>query len=377
VSVGEVGVAATLAQALDPALPLLVTTVTPTGQERARALFSGQASGRAGRAAVAYLPFDLGFAVQRFFRRHQPGALILVEGDYWPLLLREARRRGLPVAVVNGRVGDRGFRRMLRLRSVLGPLFAAVDRFGVQTAGDRDRLVRLGIDPGRIAVTGNLKYESPEPPRRPELEAALKEAAAGRPLLVAGSTMAGEEAAVVDAFQAAGGGEKALLVVAPRHPERWNEVDALLQARGAGHVRRSALGESSGRPAMPAVILLDSLGELAGLYRLAAAAFIGGTLAPTGGHNPLEAARFGVPIAVGPAMHNFREMAAAFDAAGAWRRVADAGELAAAWREWLADPAAARETGGRGLRLVEENRGALARTLEMLQPLVKKVQEHT
>jgi 3-deoxy-D-manno-octulosonic-acid transferase len=125
------------------------------------------------------------------------------------------------------------------------------------------------------------------------------------------------------------------------------------------------------------VVLLDSLGELAGLYRLAAAAFIGGTLVPTGGHNPLEAARFGVPIAAGPAMHNFREMAAAFDAAGAWRRVADARELAAAWREWLGDPAAARETGGRGLRLVEENRGALARTLEMLQPLLSQVEKRT
>ncbi len=362
VSVGEVGVAATLVQALPPDLPLLVTTVTPTGQERARAAF-------AGRAGVAYLPFDLGFAVHRFFRRHQPRALILVEGDYWPLLLREARRRGLPVAVVNGRVGDRGFRRMLRLRAVLGPLFAAVDRFGVQTAGDRDRLVRLGIDPDRIVVTGNLKYESPEPPRHPELEAALREVAAGRPLLVAGSTMAGEEEAVLDAFQAAGGGESALLVIAPRHPERWNEVDALLQARNAGHVRRSALPLSASA-AIPAVVLLDSLGDLAGLYRLAAAAFIGGTLVPTGGHNPLEAARFGVPIAVGPAMHNFREMAAAFDAAGAWRRVADSGELAAAWREWLENPAAARETGGRGLRLVEENRGALARTLEMLAPLL-------
>ncbi|HSS50377.1 MAG TPA: 3-deoxy-D-manno-octulosonic acid transferase, partial [Thermoanaerobaculia bacterium] len=363
VSVGEVGVAATLAPALPPALPLLVTTITPTGQERARGLFSGWA----GRATVAYLPFDLGFAVRRFFRRHQPGALILVEGDYWPLLLREARRRGLPVAVVNGRVGDRSFQRMLRLRTLLGPLFDAVDRFGVQTAGDRDRLVRLGIDPGRIAVTGNLKYESPEPPSRPELEAALREVAAGRPILVAGSTMAGEEAAVLEAFQAAGGGERALLVVAPRHPERRNEVDALLQARNAGHVRRTALGGGSARPS---VVLLDSLGELAGLYRLAAAAFIGGTLAPTGGHNPLEAARFGVPIAAGPSMHNFREMAEAFDAASAWRRVADAEELAAAWREWLEDPAAARETGRRGLQLVEENRGALARTLEMLAPLV-------
>ncbi|MEA2600500.1 MAG: 3-deoxy-D-manno-octulosonic-acid transferase [Acidobacteriota bacterium] len=367
VSVGEVGVAATLARALPPEVPLLVTTITPTGQERARAEFSG----RAGRAEVAYLPFDLGFAVRRFFRRHQPAALVLVEGDYWPLLLREARRRGLPVAVVNGRVGDRGFRRMRRLRPFLGPLFSAVGRFGVQTAGDRDRLVELGIDPGRVAVTGNLKYESPAPPEKPELAPALRVLAGDRPLLVAGSTMPGEEGPVLDAFQEAGGGSSALLVVAPRHPERWNEVDELLRARGIGHVRRSALGleEMEGRPA---VVLLDSLGELAGLYRLAAAAFIGGTLVPTGGHNPLEAARFGVPIAVGPAMHNFREMAEAFDRAGAWRRVADARELAAAWREWLGNPAAARETGGKGLRIVEENRGALARTVELLKPLLER-----
>ena len=118
------------------------------------------------------------------------------------------------------------------------------------------------------------------------------------------------------------------------------------------------------------MVLLDSLGELAGLYRLAAAAFIGGTLVPTGGHNPLEAARFGVPLAVGPAMHNFREMAEAFDTAGAWRRVADAGELGAVWREWLDDPAAGRETGERALRLVEENRGALARTVAMLAAMI-------
>ncbi len=122
-------------------------------------------------------------------------------------------------------------------------------------------------------------------------------------------------------------------------------------------------------------MLLDSLGDLAGLYRLAAAAFIGGTLAPTGGHNPLEAARFGVPVAVGPAMHNFREMAEAFDRSGAWRRVADAGELAAAWREWLDDPEAARAVGERGLRLVDENRGALARTVEMLEPLLAHLKE--
>ncbi|HEY2295426.1 MAG TPA: glycosyltransferase N-terminal domain-containing protein [Thermoanaerobaculia bacterium] len=360
VSVGEVGVAAALARALPPELPLLVTTVTPTGQAQARKAF-------AGRAGVAYLPFDLGFAVRRFFRRHQPRALILVEGDYWPLVLREARRRGLPIAVVNGRVGDRGFRRMRRLRPLLGPLFAGVGRFGVQSGEDRDRLVALGVDPGRVTVTGNLKYEPTEPARSPELEEALTALAAGRPLLLAGSTMAGEEAMVLDAFQAAGGGDRALLVLAPRHPERWSEVDALLHSRGESAVRRTALPFPEEQPGRPSVVLLDSLGELAGLYRLAAAAFIGGTLVPTGGHNPLEAARFGVPLAVGPSMHNFREMAAAFDRAAAWRRVRDAAELGAVWRGWLEDRESGLATGERALRLVEENRGALGRTVEMLK----------
>lgn len=362
VSVGEVGVAATLARVLPAEIPLLVTTITPTGQERARAAFGVFGE----RAGVDYLPFDLGFAVRRFFERHEPRALVLVEGDYWPLLLHEARLRGLPVAVVNGRVGDRSFRRMGYLKGLLDPLFSAVDRFGVQSTQDRDRLVALGIDPGRITVTGNLKYESPEPPRNPELEEALLRLAGGRPLLLAGSTMAGEEEAVLDAVREIG---EALLVLAPRHPERWNDVEALLRSRGTPFARRTALPDAGN----PEVVLLDSLGELAGLYRLAAAAFIGGTLVPTGGHNPLEAARFGVPVAVGPSMHNFREMAEAFDRAGAWRRVADARELAAAWRQWLEDPEAARAVGGNALRLVEENRGALARTIGMLEPILSSM----
>jgi 3-deoxy-D-manno-octulosonic-acid transferase len=256
---------------------------------------------------------------------------------------------------------------MRRLLRLLGPLFAGVERFGVQAGQDRDRLAALGIDPARIAVTGNLKYESPAPARKPELEEALRNLAAGRPILLAGSTMTGEEGSVLDAFLAAGGGERALLVLAPRHPERWNEVEALLRSRGIEMIRRSAFPGSPGRPA---VVLLDSLGELAGLYRLAAAAFLGGTLVSTGGHNPLEAARFGVPLAVGPSMENFRDMAAEFDRVRAWRRVEGADELAAAWGEWLDDPAAAREIGGRSRRLLEENRGALERTLAMLGEVI-------
>jgi 3-deoxy-D-manno-octulosonic-acid transferase len=368
VSVGEVAVAATLARALPPELPLVVTTVTPTGQARAREAF-------AGRAAVAYLPFDLGFAVRRFFDRFRPGALVLVEGDYWPLVLAEARRRGLPVAVVNGRVGNRSFGRMRRLAPLARRLLAGVALYGVQDAEDRRRLAALGVPKERVRVTGNLKFEAPEPVLDPALAAQVRRLAAGRAVLLAGSTMPGEEEKVLAAFERSDGGTRALLVLAPRHPERWDEVDALLTSwgkkRGALHLRRSRLpADPLTQPSSPAVLLLDSLGELAGLYRLAAAAFIGGTLVPTGGHNPLEPARFGVPLAVGPSLHNFRDVAERFDRAGAWRRVAYAAELGDAWRGWLDDPAEAERQGRRGRALVEANRGALARTLDLLAPVL-------
>ena len=193
-------------------------------------------------------------------------------------------------------------------------------------------------------------------------------------MVVAGSTMAGEEGQVLAAFARAGGGEGALLVLAPRHPERCDEVAALLAARGLPFRRRSALADAPApgdrAAARPAVLILDTLGELAGLYRHAAAAFIGGTLVPTGGHNPLEPARFGVPVAAGPSMTNFRDIADRFDRAGAWRRVPDAEELGDVWRHWLDDPAAGRAVGARAADLVAANRGAVARTLDLLAPLL-------
>lgn len=378
VSVGEAGVAATVARALPAELPLLVTTITPTGQERARTAF-------AGRARVAYLPFDLGFAVRRFFARFRPRGLVLVEGDYWPLVLRTARRRRLPVAVVNARVGDASYRRMRRLQPLLGgflrrSLFGAVDRFGVQSGADRERLIALGVDAERITVTGNLKFESREPPRHPELEAWIGELAGDRPVLVAGSTMEGEEEQVLAAFRAAGGGERALLVLAPRHPERWEGVAQRLAGSGLAHLRRSAAGPgaggagtsgraagASGESGRADAVLLDSLGELAGLYRLATLAFVGGTLVPTGGHNPVEPARFGVPITVGPSMENFRQIAAEFDRAEAWGRAVDGDALGTLWRRWLDEPPVRRAVGERAAALVKANRGALDRTLELLR----------
>ena len=362
VSVGEVGVAATLVRALPAELPLLVTTVTPTGQARAHTLFKD-------RARVAYLPLDLEGPVDRFLAAVEPRALLLTEGDYWPLLLAHLARRDVPVAVINGRVSDRSFPRLAglarRLPRAVGLFFGPVARFGMQTAADRDRLLALGVPAEKVSVTGNLKYETLLPKPLAELEREITALAAGRPILVAGSTMAGEEEAVLTAFQAASTSTPSLLILAPRHPERFAEVERLLARRGMPYLRRSSLPASATKID---VLLLDTVGELASLYALARGAFIGGTLAPTGGHNPLEAARFGVPVAVGPSMENFREMAEMFDARGAWARVADASALGATWGRALSEPGWAQELGGRGREVVEANRGALERTLALIAP---------
>lgn len=365
VSVGEVGVAATLSRALEPEAPLLITTITPTGQERARNAFGPRTV--AGHAAITYLPFESGWVIRRFLRRFSPRALILVEGDLWPLLLHHVRRRGLPIVVVNGRVGDRSFARMKRLRGLLGPLLGPVERWGTQTEDDRRRLLELGVDPERVVVTGNLKFESSPPVEPPGLLDGLRHMAAGRPILVAGSTMAGEEARVLEAFEAIGGGRRALLILAPRHPERWGDVEHRLAEHGLATALRSRTGGAE----RPDVLLLDTLGELASVYAVAAGAFIGGTLVPTGGHNPLEPARFGVPVAVGPSMENFREMAAIFDRDRAWARVGDSRELAEVWGRWLRDPERAAAVGGRAAALVEANRGAYEKTVELLAPLLE------
>ena len=368
VSVGEVGVAATLARSLPGTWPMVVTTVTPTGQAQAQRQFDGE------DRRVTYLPFDLGFAVERFFRRFRPALLILVEGDYWPLVLRAARRRGIPVVVVNGRVGDRSARRLARFARLGRKLFFdAVSLFAVQTTADRDRLLAAGAPADRVKVTGNLKFDTPTPAGKPALDRAIEGLAHGRPILVAGSTMAGEDEHVLDAFERLGGGARALLIVAPRHPERWDDVARLVDRRRFGLLRRSALdidalaeSETVREDRRPDVVLLDSLGELAGLYRIARGAFIGGTLVPTGGHNPLEPACFGVPVVVGPSMHNFRDMARRFDDARAWHQIDDPAGLAGVWSEWLDRPDEAAALGRRGLALLEENRGAVGRTVELL-----------
>ncbi len=370
VSVGEVAVAATLVGALPDSLPLLVTTVTPTGQDRARSAF-----GHRPATTVAYLPFDLAPTLLPFLDRHRPRALVLVEGEMWPYLLEVADRRGLPVIVVNTRISDRSFARLRRLRGLLAPLLGAlldpILRFGVQSEQDAQRLSALGVAEERIVRTGNLKFDSPEPVRNRPLEETLRRVARGRTLIIAGSTMKGEEPCVLEAVERLGS-ERALLVLAPRHPERFDAVWQLILDRRLQAIRRSEI-EPVDRPTTEPVVdvvLLDTLGELAGLYACADAAFIGGTLVATGGHNPLEAARFAVPVVVGPSMENFREMAELFDEHEAWCRVANSEELARCLGNWLDHPREGRIVGQRAGDLVQGNRGALEKTLALLTPLV-------
>jgi 3-deoxy-D-manno-octulosonic-acid transferase len=306
---------------------------------------------------------------------------VLVEGDYWPLALELMRRRCAPVAVINGRISDRAFGRQRRFGRLNRLFYREVERFGLQSDDDRRRLLALGAPADRLVVTGNLKFDAPEPTRQPGLEAGLLRLAAGRPILVAGSTLEGEDEAVLEAFRRLGGGRRALLILVPRHPERWNSVDDLLSHSGQRHLRRSHLDTShldtshldtshlDPGPLDPVdVLLLDSLGELAALYALATAVFIGGSLVPKGGHNPIEPALFGIPTAVGPSQFNFLDVAKLFDEAGAWRRVADAEGLAAIWKAWLEHPSAAKDVGERARALVARHRGAAVRSVALLAP---------
>ena len=366
VSVGEVGVARTLVEALPSDLPLLVTTVTPTGQEQARKLLND-------RAQVAFLPFDLGPPIHRFLTRYSPSVLILVEGDLWPLLMKTLKLSSIPIVVVNGRVSDRSYRRMRRLRWVLGPLINPVDLFCVQSDEDKDKLINLGVAPSRVVRTGNLKFDSKQPTLRPDLLDLVRSLAGERPILIAGSTVEGEDKAVLDAFIEIGGGNRSMLVLAPRHLDRCEEVGALIQSKAVSTVRRSQIAPQAEQRID--VFLLDTIGELAPLYELASAVFIGGTLIPKGGHNPLEAARYGVPIAIGPSMENFREVARYFDRRLAWQRISGSRGLAEIWDLWLRDPAEANRIGLEGAKVLSMNQGALQETLEAIHAYLPKVND--
>ena len=365
VSVGEVLAARTLLDPLRERFPgrrLVVSTTTLTGNGVAR-------QSLAGHDALFFAPFDFPGPSRHALEATRAELLLLVETELWPNLIREARRRGVRVALVNGRISPRSFPRYRRLRLFLRPVLAQVDLFLMQGAPHAARILAMGAPEGRVRVTGNLKFDAVEVPApSAALEAAFRPLH-GRPIVLAGSTTEGEEAALLRGYARLLQAQPDLvLALAPRHPERFDAVPPLAEALGFRCRRRSANDGAPWRDRE--VLLLDSLGELASAYSFATVAFVGGSLVSKGGHNVLEAAGWGKPVAVGPHMENFQEIADQFRREQALVQVQDEDELVDALAELLADADRRRELGEHARALVDRNRGALQRTVDALAELV-------
>jgi 3-deoxy-D-manno-octulosonic-acid transferase len=367
VSVGEVEVARGLVAELEeraPELPLFLTATTATGLDLARRTLGD-------RLPVFPCPIDLPGPVSRVFEVARPRLLVLVETELWPEMLHQAGLREVPVAVINARLSPgsfAGYRRVAgRLRKLLAPLAMVLAR----TEADAERFAGLNVPRERIVVSGNVKYDLQADQRPLEWEEEIRRVAGDRSILVAGSTMEGEEAQILDAMaDLDANGSTPFLILAPRHPERFDTVAQLLADRGLVSSRRSS-GDAI--PSDADAFLIDTIGELARSYRLATLAFIGGSLVPTGGHNPLEPAVWGVPVLSGPHVFNFDEVYDEMTQAGGARLVEDGAELRVAMAAWLDEPDFAIAAGNAGREVVERNRGATARTVSALVELVQRV----
>ena len=371
VSVGEALTARALAADLKaryPRLRLFLSTTTMAGQQVARRSVSNV-------DAVFYFPFDWTVIVRRTLRLVRPRLFIMMETEIWPNLLRECRRRGVRTAMINGRISNRSYPRYRLIRPFIRRVLGDVDRFCVQSEESARRLIDLGADPARVSVTGSLKFDSLELPAatvhgRPR-DRVLRffQLPPSRTVLVAGSTLRGEEAFMLRAFaRIKTSMPGALLILAPRQPERFVEVERLAREAGFATVRRSELPIDAEPRAE--VVVLDTIGELAQLYQLATAVFVGGSLVDHGGHNILEPAIFGKPIVFGPYMHNFKEIAEAFVANDAAIQLASERELDETLVGLVTDPVRRARLGAAARALVAANRGAKTKTLDVIAALL-------
>ena len=369
VSVGEVLAARPLISELGrqyPKLRIFLSTTTRTGQQLAR-------RNVADVDAVFYFPFDWTFTARRTLNVVKPRLFVMMETELWPNLLRECRERGVKTVLVNGRISYRSFPRYRLIKPFFRHVLSDVDRFCVQGEETARRLTQLGADPARISVTGSLKFDSldviPTPGRGPERVLRFFRMSPNRPVLVAGSTLKGEEESVIRAFnRVRSTGLAPLLIVAARQPERFGEVERLCRHEGLTTIRRSELPIDA-EPRADAVIL-DTIGELAQLYQVATVVFVGGSLVPAGGHNILEPAIFGKPIVFGPHMENFAEIAEEFLANGAAVQVRFDRELDEAIVSLMSDPVRRARLGAAARALVEANRGAKDKTLAVITALL-------
>jgi 3-deoxy-D-manno-octulosonic-acid transferase len=366
VSVGEVLAARPLVPALRERFPnhrLFLSTTTMTGNAVAKKSVRGV-------DGLFYTPFDFPWPVRRVLDVLNPSLLVLVETEIWPNLIHEARRRGTRVALANGRISPRSFPRYLRVRRLLASVLPEIDLFLMQGETHAERVRAMGAPPERVQVSGNLKFDAVEPGKLPErLARLIQGGTTPRPLWVAGSTVGGEEELVLSAFHRVRERvPQARLLVAPRHPERFDAVPPLVEAAGFRCLRRSALDPAAWRDGE--VLLLDSLGELAQVYALASVVFVGGSLVPSGGHNILEPAVAGKAVVVGPHMDNFQEIADQFRSESALVQVASADDLGREVSALLLDEERRRALGARARALVGRNRGAVRRTADALSSLL-------
>lgn len=361
VSVGEVQAAELLIRRLrarDSGLRILVTTTTPTGAARVRDLLGDAVAHR-------YTPYDLPGVMRRFLDQVRPRLVVVVETEIWPNMLAACARNGIPVVLANARLSARSARGYARVAGLTSETLRRFACIAAQSDADAQRLVALGAAAERVQVTGSIKFDLRQPASQRELAETLRRSwGIQRPVWVAASTHEGEEGQLLEAHRSLLAClPQALLVLVPRHPERFDRVAALVERQGLAMVRRSRAEPCREDTA---VLLGDTMGELAAFLAAGDAAFIGGSLVPTGGHNLLEAAAAGVPVAVGPHTFNFAEITEMMVREGAAVRVADAGELAALMRGWLSDAALRTQVGEQGRAVVERNRGALDRLVAVI-----------
>ncbi|WP_130902886.1 MULTISPECIES: lipid IV(A) 3-deoxy-D-manno-octulosonic acid transferase [unclassified Pseudomonas] len=369
VSVGESIAAAPMIRALlerYPALPITVTCMTPTGSERIQALFANEA-----RIQHCYLPYDLPCAAARFLDRVQPKLAVIMETELWPNHIHQCAKRGIPVALANGRLSQRSAKGYGRFSKLTAPMLAEMSLLAVQTEAEAQRFRDLGARSEAVDVTGSIKFDLTIDPQLLQRATELRSQwqALERPVWIAASTHEGEDEVVLDAHRRLlANHPDALLILVPRHPERFNSVFELCQREGFATVRRST---GANVDVQTSVLLGDTMGELLFLYALADSAFVGGSLVPNGGHNLLEPAALAKPVLSGPHLFNFLDIAAQLREAGALAEVDDAEGLAVEVQRLFELPRDAQRMAEAGLAVMRRNQGALQRLLDGLARLIQ------
>jgi len=364
VSVGETKALSTLAPHIRKAHSdafILVSTVTETGQEEAKRLISDA-------DAFCYLPLDFSWVIRRFVKRLKPDLLVLVEGDFWYNLLKEVKKSGGSIALVNGKVSEKSFKRYLVLKSFSQMLFQKIDRFCVQSEEYLKRFLKLGIDPDKITVIGNLKYDIPEPDVSEENKQAWKDKLGiqqGDLVLTVGSTHENEEELLLRALKPFWNKyENLKLLLVPRHPERFRKVEKIVEQDGIPFENYSTLAQSKGNEK---IILIDEMGVLPHCYRVSDLSIVGGSfIQGVGGHDIFEPAKMGIPVLFGPYMNNQRELSRHLTKSGVGKQVS-IGELSSLLERYLSTPSLMEEDGEKGKRFAQKVMGSSFRTWKQIE----------